>query len=243
MLKKEQTAFSFRVSKKILSLSIFYLVSVLAFIILVLTKMLTDNLTKFKISRINENYYTQYFNINDWDSIISASLMSLGLLFGLVSFFVFLLDKNPYHFSTKIKNNKWSQALILGFIDIYKILIGTLGFFFLVTLIFKDNPYVVPAWYRPDLKRTMIENADPIKTFFSYRNTYLTNESYLINGTIFLSLIIFACLLSYVKASVFSRKTRILGALPFASLIANLIKNNKKQNIVEIRFNPIVNPL
>ncbi len=128
--------------------------------------------------------------------IITFFVMSLGIIF----------DKNPYTFGVKVRKNQARLSLTLLAIDITQALFITLLILFLYANAYdKINP-------------TAENKALPVDSDFNDPWSLYTGQDLFITSGLVFVLTYLSWFLAYAKGGVFSRRTRILMYVPFASL-------------------------
>ncbi|UTS70759.1 hypothetical protein [Mycoplasma bradburyae] len=240
MTKTNQKYFNLKISNKIIWLLSFYLVCILVFVGYYIYKIVTDNILIYE--RDGDNTYLSIdtkSNLVGYKGHLAVPFVLEIVLLPLmviVSSLVFIFDKNPFVFSNKIKNKKYAVPVILLLSEISEILIIVFLWYFFI--VFKSpirnniavNHGSYPSgWYETSYNSFL--------NFFNNPEVSLSYQSNLIMTTIMILSLSASLLLSYVKCSVFSRKTRILFIVPFMSLIFffinNARRNSEEKNIVE----------
>ncbi|WP_237697168.1 hypothetical protein [Mycoplasmoides gallisepticum] len=218
ILASNQTVFKIKLTKTTLSLSLFYLASVLGFVIYAIAIIFMYGIGfKLKPSVDVNNAYV--YDFNRWNREFNESELRLMTDFStaLMTFFIItfvvmslgiILDKNPYTFDAVVRKNQVRLSLTLLAIDITQSLFYTLIFYFYVANAYDSlYPLVVP------LDLALSGDTDHNNAGWLYGSQDLFITSSLVFVLTYLS-----WFLAYAKGGVFSRRTRILMYVPFASL-------------------------
>ncbi|AFP78798.1 putative hypothetical membrane domain protein [Mycoplasmoides gallisepticum WI01_2001.043-13-2P] len=222
ILASNQTVFKIKLTKTTLSLSLFYLASVLGFVIYAIAITFMYGIGfKLKPSVDVNNAYV--YDFNRWNSQFNESELRLMTDFStaLMAFFIItfvvmslgiILDKKPYTFGAVVGKNEVRLSLTLLAIDITQSLFYTLIFYFYVANAYHSlYPLAVPL----DL------DLDPDLRGDTDRNNagwlYGSQDLFITTSLVFV-LTYLSWFLAYAKGGVFSRRTRILMYVPFASL-------------------------
>ncbi|AAP56462.2 unique hypothetical membrane domain protein [Mycoplasmoides gallisepticum str. R(low)] len=218
ILASNQTVFKIKLTKTTLSLSLFYLASVLGFVIYAIAITFMYGIGfKLKPSVDVNNAYV--YDFNRWNREFNESELRLMTDFStaLMAFFIIIfvvmslgiiLDKNPYTFGAVVGKNQVRLSLTLLAIDITQSLFYTLIFYFYVANAY-DSLYPLAVPLDLDLRGdTDRNNAGWL---------YGSQDLFITTSLVFV-LTYLSWFLAYAKGGVFSRRTRILMYVPFASL-------------------------
>ncbi|WP_350266985.1 hypothetical protein [Mycoplasmoides gallisepticum] len=216
ILASNQTVFKIKLTKTVLYLSLFYLIFVIGFVSYFITITFIYGIG-FKLKRSVDvnNAYVYDFNrwnrqFNDSELRVVSDYRTALPLFFIITFFVMSLgiifDKNPYTFGVKVRKNQARLSLTLLAIDIIQALFITLLILFLSANAYdKINP-------------TVENKALPVDSDFNDPWSLYTGQDLFITSSLVFVLTYFSWFLAYAKGGVFSRRTRILMYVPFASL-------------------------
>ncbi|WP_036459601.1 hypothetical protein, partial [[Mycoplasma] imitans] len=216
ILASNQIVFKIKLTKTTLYLSLFYLASVLGFVIYAITITFMYGIGfKLKPSVDVNNAYV--FDFNRWNRQFNVSELRLMTDFStaLRAFFIItfvvmslgiILDKNPYTFGAIVRKNKTRLSLTLLAIDIIQSLFCTLIFYFYVAATYDD-------FYPLAVQDKVIGEIDS-----NYAGLLYGSQDLIITSSLVFVLTYLSWFLAYAKGGVFSRRTRILMYVPFASL-------------------------
>ncbi|QMT98722.1 hypothetical protein H3143_01135 [Mycoplasma tullyi] len=231
ILLSNKIAFRIKLTGTVIYLSFFYLIGVLIFAIYAAFSIIKDGPGYTLVeSTTYQNAYSIDFLTNVTSEVVLLRILrSVSSHIMMITFIVFtmgiILDDNPYVFSKTIRKSKLRLSLTLIAIEI-----AQWAFLILVYLFYSRNGALIIGREEPMAAFGIITTSiksDQTGIIYSARDTFITTN-------LFFVALYMSWFLIYAKAGMFSKKTRLLMYLPFATLFfvnKHVLNTNQKEQI------------
>lgn len=231
ILLSNKIAFQIKLTATVIYLSIFYLLGVLVFAIFAAFSIIKDGpgYTLIASTTYLNAYSIDFLRNTSSEVVLLRTLRSVSSHIMMITFIVFsmgiILDDNPYVFSKAIRKSKLRLSLTLIAIEL-----AQWSFLILVYLFYSRNGALIIGREEPMTVFGIITTsakADQTGIIYSARDTFVTTN-------LFFVALYMSWFLIYAKAGIFSKRTRLLMYLPFATLFfvnKHVLKTNQKEQI------------
>lgn len=220
ILLSNRTVFQIKLTSTVVYLSFFFLIAVLAFVATAITLIIRTNENGYTLilsERFINAYSINFLAIPSSEEYLLRYFRLSSFIIMMIIFIVFsmgiILDDNPYVFPKTIRKSKIGLSLSLIGIEIaqWSFLILFWGFFVanaeLQLVDLRDGHRILPAIFPYPIR------TNPDYTYLLYSSSDLFSTT-----NLFFLALYFSWFLIYAKAGMFSKKTRLLMYIPFASL-------------------------
>ncbi|AAP56516.2 unique hypothetical membrane domain protein [Mycoplasmoides gallisepticum str. R(low)] len=220
ILLSNRTVFQIKLTSTVVYLSFFFLIAVLAFVATAITLIIRTNENGYTLilsERFINAYSINFLAIPSSEEYLLRYFRLSSFIIMMIIFIVFsmgiILDDNPYVFPKTIRKSKIGLSLSLIGIEIaqWSFLILFWGFFVanaeLQLVDLRDGYRILPAIFPYPIR------TNPDYTYLLYSSSDLFSTT-----NLFFLALYFSWFLIYAKAGMFSKKTRLLMYIPFASL-------------------------
>ncbi len=208
IFQSNKIVFQIKLTSAVVYISLFYLLCLFGFAIFTGSVAFIDaNGYKLKWTSDNNAYVIDLRPLESkneelWARRIGSALLIIPIIMFIGFAIGVILDKNPYVLSPKVRKNKFSLSLTLLVIEIVQLLI-------LVALIFS---FIFIS------NTLFVQRATSAVFQIEATGILLSKQDMFMIGIGFMISIYLSWFIIYAKVGMFSRSTRILAFIPFASL-------------------------